>query len=283
MKIRIFGLVSVVAVLSAAALLWFSLDDSQPADESVKVDKEAGTDSASKGIGEVGSRAVDPATPPGTWAAQGEDLSELAKLAENAEKTNGLLQSEYDMYAELDGWVEGYATDDEFGDAAVACRIKHEPKITEKCKWGYRHVIKRENEGEARVVYTAIRQKETAAPECKAWAACMHKAWQDRPAPVPQGFADQDYYSVRSGAGHQHIHEDDPAAYKAAYVDRVADLEDVIARETTRFEAGPPETDDGGNPLTEDMKALWYAAMKHQINFKSAHLADAKRVLRALH
>jgi hypothetical protein len=142
-------------------------------------------------------RDADSASAIAEWSADEAKLAKLREMALGASNFQGALQDDYATFGVLDGWVDGYATGDEYGDAIMDCRDKYIAKVGQ-CLTAQRMVLERQSDGTGKVAYTSTRPSNAdPSPDCVSYASCVGEAWRGRTSPWPGGL-DEDYLAVNN-------------------------------------------------------------------------------------
>lgn len=175
---------------------------------SARAGAEGGVGAALRAAG-VRPRDVDDATNASLtpWYASDVEPVTVDELLQNELHDNQtMLLENYGSYRPLDGWVEGFADDGQFGMDVIDCAIRHEQKLEQACNWDNVVVLRRVNGDSGKVVYMETQLRDLSGewkepePVCIAWAACVRDAWRDRDAPFPSS-AKGDFFAIRARGG----------------------------------------------------------------------------------
>jgi hypothetical protein len=250
-KARAAALVTTVLALALVAHCAGILDVAAPEVPPLGWDEAGGSDGSHHGAriqaheaSGVQARAIDPALARIGWTAADVDPELLdAALRRPIWGTEAAildLQANADMVA----WLQGFAGDDEFGQAVAECRRRYERSQPRPCVQEQDVVVRRDPQGEASVVAVVPRLPddpfgppgEPSSRECRAWAQCAAHAWEGRPGRFPQGAGDRvttgddgsELIAIRtyaSGMTHLDAHGIDLSTYLAIYEDDIQQLE----------------------------------------------------------
>ena len=241
----------------------------------------------------VQARAIDPARARAGWTADDVDAELLAAALRRP--IWGMDAATLDLQANADmvAWLQGFAGDDEFGQAVAECRRRYERSQPGDCMLDQDVVVRRSPKGEASVVAVLPRfpdegsdpPAEPPSRECRAWAQCVAHAWEDRPGRFPHGAGDRvttggdgsELLAIRaamSDALHLRAHGIDLPAYLALYEARIQELEAKIRMREQAY----VDAEDEGIRSKAAREGLF-----HNLLLDRGKLEDARAYLRYLY
>jgi hypothetical protein len=296
-KARVAALVATVLALGLAVHCAGILDVPAPEDPPLGPGEAGGAHGSrlhAPSAAGVQARAIDPAKARLGWTSTNVDPALLAAALRRPLWGSEASMLDLQANADMVPWLQGFAGDDEFGQAIAECRRRHERSQPSPCVREQDVVVRRSPQGEASVVAALPRihpddhfdgAEEPPSTECRAWAQCIAHAWEGRPARFPQGAGDRmttgddgsELIAIRTDVSdmlHLDVQGTDLAAYLATYEDRIERLDEKIRMREQAY----VDAEEQGVRSRAALEGLF-----HNLLLDRGKLEDARAYLRYLY